>query len=152
MSTKTIVSSPLSIVSRRGELMAELFLQELQPVFVAQPVTDIGYDFFIGFTNSEGGLNTYAVEVKATQHPVNEKYRMPGDQFRRLVSSNLPVLLLVAEVKQNHLYYAWPHEHKNLIRSGASVVTIPVTEINLEFSAKLRAELVMSRQGQAKAA
>ena len=74
MNTITSVSTaPTNLVARRGELMAELFLQELEPAFVAQPVTDFAYDFFIGFSKPDGGINTYAVEVKATEQPINGK-------------------------------------------------------------------------------
>ena len=45
------------VISRRGELLAELFLQDLHPSFVAKPTADFGYDFFVGFPNTHGGIN-----------------------------------------------------------------------------------------------
>jgi len=66
----TIRQSRPYIIGRRGELIAELFLQDLNPSFVAKPTTDFGYDFFVGFPNSDGGINNYAVQVKATERPV----------------------------------------------------------------------------------
>ena len=141
MSATTKTGTPQPILARRGELMAELFLQELQPAFLAQAARDLGYDFLVGFTNSEGGLNTYAVEVKATEQSVEGKYRMPAAQFRRLAHSNLPALLLVAEVKNNQLYYAWLNANSTSPSQKTSFVSVPVTEVKGDLSAKLRKEL-----------
>ncbi len=139
MNTITSVSTaPANLVARRGELMAELFLQELEPAFVAQPVTDFAYDFFVGFSKPDGGINTYAVEVKATEQPVNGKYRMPANQYLYLANSNIPVLLLVVDVKRNRLFYAWPAAD---LAHGSVFMTIPVVEISDEVRAKLRKQL-----------
>ena len=55
------------MIARRAELLAELFLQELQPLFVAQSTGESGYDFFVGFRNPKGGVNNILVEVKSTE-------------------------------------------------------------------------------------
>lgn len=142
MSTTTSVSTaPAKLVARRGELIAELFLQELEPAFVAQPETDFAYDFFIGFSKPDGGLNTYAVEVHATAQPVNGKFRMPAEQYRRLANSNIPVLLLIVDVKRNRLFYAWPDADSAQAAQNAVVTTVPVTEINDKTRANLRKRL-----------
>ena len=154
MSTITTMSPAAhkQMVQRRGELMAELFLQGLQPAYLAQSTGDFWYDFLVVFTNPAGGINNFAVEVVATEQPVKESYRMSAELMRRCASSNLPVLFLLAEVKKNHLYYAWPHEHKTQLRRGTSFVTFPVTEINSESSAKLRKDFMLHGFEQAQAA
>jgi hypothetical protein len=92
--------------------MAELFLEDLELAFVARtPVaSDFGYDFFVGSPNSKGGINLTAVEVKATERVVSSYYVIDSRLFARLAYSNIPGLLLVADVKQNRLFYAWPTE------------------------------------------
>lgn len=40
-------------VEYRGELLAELFLQELNPLFIAKSAEPRAYDFVVGFTNEE---------------------------------------------------------------------------------------------------
>src|SRR5688572_9816621 len=102
-------NSRSELVERRGELLAELFLQELDPVFLSRPTSpaDLGYDFLVGFVNSEGGTNTFAVQVRATEGPVSSPYPVPRQSFDRLTRSNVPGLLLVVDAKQNQLHYAW---------------------------------------------
>lgn len=118
------------LLGRRGELLAELFLQDLGAEFVARPTTDLGYDFFVGFNNSEGGVNIAAVEVKATERPVQQRFPLQRQLFRRLAYSNIPVLLLVANVKENRLFYALPGTFSSVVESGASTVSIPVTAVD----------------------
>ena len=118
------------ILGRRGELLAELFLQDLGAEFVARPTSDLGYDFFVGFNNPEGGVNIAAVEVKATDRPVKSRYPVPKQVFRRLANSNVPVLLLVVNVKENRLFYALMAADAPVEAAGASTVSIPVTAVD----------------------
>lgn len=126
---------------RRGELMAELFLQELAPEFVAQPTTeDFGFDFLIGFANKEGGVNTYAVEVKATEQPVRDAFRVRRDLFNRLVHSNIPLILLVVDVKHNLLYFSWPSPDTE-IKPNSNTVSLPLTLVDGQSRAALREQM-----------
>lgn len=126
---------------RRGELIAELFLQELEPEFVAQSTADdFAFDFLVGFGNKKGGVNTYAVEVKATETLIKDTFRVPRHLFNRLAHSNIPLILLVVDVKQNKLFYAWPSKDTN-IRPGAGTIAIPVTPVNEETRKQLRAQM-----------
>ena len=126
---------------RRGELMAELFLQDLNPEFVAQPTAeDFAFDYLIGFANKEGGVNTYAVEVEATEKPVNGAYSVPRELFNRLTHSNIPLILLVVDVKQNSLFYAWPIEDEN-IKANVKKVSVPLTLVDDESRNALRAQM-----------
>ena len=118
-----------SVVGRRGELLAELFLQELNPVFISRPTTkDLGYDLLVGFPNEKDGINTFAVEVKSMEKPPGSSVTIPRSIFHRIAHSNVPGLLLVADVKRNRLFYAWlrPGDSK----SAGTGVSIPVTEIS----------------------
>lgn len=121
--------------------MAELLLQDLQPTFVARANRDLGYDFFAGFSNSKGGINVTAVEVKATDRPVPPLFSIDRRTYDRLAHSNIPVLLLVADVKQNRLFYALPQPDGASGRRGSHTVAMPVFEINDHTKAQLRGRL-----------
>ncbi|MCP4700821.1 MAG: DUF4365 domain-containing protein [Gammaproteobacteria bacterium] len=133
--------SKAEIIERRGELIAELFLQDLNPSFVAKPTTDFGYDFFIGFPNANGGINNYAVEVKATERPVSSRFSVKTTLYERLAHSNIPALLIVVDVKQNRLFYAWL-THEGTKKRCTHTTRIPVTEVDDAVKEKLRKQLV----------
>ncbi|NET58892.1 MAG: DUF4365 domain-containing protein [Symploca sp. SIO2E6] len=130
----------MQMVGHRGELMIELFLQDLEPGFVAQSTSDFGYDFFVGFTNADGGINTSAVVAKATEQPVSDRYCLPKNIYAQLAYSNIPVLLLVANVKENRLYHAWIKPQDST--DGANgTISIPVVEIDQEAQQSIRQRL-----------
>jgi hypothetical protein len=128
-------------IGRRGELLAELFLQELEPEFVAQATAeDFAFDFLIGFANRRAGINSYAVEVKATEQPVADEYQIERPVFDRLANSNIPVLLLVVDVKRNELFFAWPTDQLKVTR-GRNSVRVPVVPIDDDSKSELRARM-----------
>ncbi|MGH9840008.1 MAG: hypothetical protein ACREEM_14590 [Blastocatellia bacterium] len=132
------------IMGRRAELMAELFLQDLGATFIASSAnTNVPYDFFVGFTTANGGLNTYAVEVKATEEPVSSRYSLQKKLIDALAQSNIPVLLLIADVKRNRLYYTWGDALAEMHKSngGKRSLTVPVTEIDDRVKEELRVKL-----------
>jgi Domain of unknown function (DUF4365) len=128
-------TSHRSLVGHRSELMAELLLQEFDPVSLARPSTDFGYDFLVSFTNSRGGINTFGVEVKGTEKEISSTFGVEKRVYDRLANSNIPMLLLVTDVKHNRLFYHWPHPQNT---SKSHIVRIPVTEINEEAKRDLR--------------
>lgn len=137
-------SDRTKMVGRRGELLVELFLEDLQAEFVAQAEHSrgLGYDFFVGFRNQHGGVNTCAVVAKATEQPVGDRFRFPKRAYDQLSHSNIPVLLLVANVKDNRLYYAWIAPEDVERREDATVVPVPVTEIDDAAKQSIRNRLV----------
>jgi hypothetical protein len=96
--------------------------------FVARPSSDFGYDFFVGFNNPESGVNIAAVEVKATDQPVPYRYAPQKRLFRKLANTNIPVLLLIVNVKENRLFYALPGAQATDF--DANVVWVPVTPVD----------------------
>jgi hypothetical protein len=119
--------------------MAELFLQEFNPLFISRPTTDeLGYDLLVGFSNKRGGINTFAVEVKGTERPPGPRFQILRRTFERIAHSNLPGLLLVADVKQNTLYYGWLRSKK--ASGGAPSVAVPLVEINDATKKDLKAK------------
>jgi hypothetical protein len=121
--------SPSHVAARRGELLAELFFQALDPVFVSRPTSDVlGYDLLVGFANDKAGVNTFAVEVKTTEHPAGSHYPIERRAFDRLAHSNLPSLLLVVDAKRSRFYYGWLRSLE--AKSRSTTVQVPVVEIN----------------------
>jgi hypothetical protein len=129
------------MVEHRGELMAELLLQDLRPTFLARAERTLGYDYFAGFPNSKGGVNVTAVEVKATDRPVPALLPIDRRTYDRLAHSNIPVLVLVADVKQNRLFYALPQPDGASGRRGSDTVAMLLVELNDSTKAHLRGRL-----------
>ena len=134
-------------VERRGELLAELFLQDLKPEFVARATADVGYDFLVGFRNSRGGVNNISVVVRTTERPVEHRFLLRRAQYRRFAYSNIPVLLIVVDVKHNRFFYAWI-SLKEAVKSKDSVayyesnaVAIPLTEADDSTKEELHEQL-----------
>jgi hypothetical protein len=129
-----------AIVQRRGELMAELLLQDLGAQMISRASTlDFGWDLLAGFSNKEGGVNTFAVQVKATERPVDGKVRLPKRTFESMSRSNIPGLLLLADVKQNQTFYAWLRMKP--ISGAGNTVLVSVTELNDQTKRALIREL-----------
>ena len=117
------------MVGRRGELLGELFLQELQPEFVARAPSDFGYGFLIGFRNSKGGINNVAVEVKATEKVVGLEYPLQRREYERWAHSNIPILLLVIDVKENRYYYSMLSPEADRVSGDSGTIKIDLTEV-----------------------
>ena len=128
-------------VARRGELLAELFLQELEPEFVARPTADFGYDFLVGFRNRKGGINNIAVQVKATERPARKQYSISKGLYNRWAYSNIPVLLLVIDVKESRYYYAWASPEVSRSAGDIEILRVELTDITDSTKAELLEEL-----------
>ena len=110
----------------RAKLMATLFLQDLEPFHLALGGEEDGPTFFAGFRNAAGGLNLCPVEVLPTERPVGATYRLPLGDYERLIQSDPPGLLLVADAKRSELFYAWPSEGAATPRAGDRGCDLPV--------------------------
>jgi hypothetical protein len=139
--------SQSNLVGRRAELLAELFFQELNPLFLSRPTRDCGYDLLVGFNNENAGINTFAVEVRATAQPLESYYPIRRSVFNRMAHSNVPGLLLVADVKRNRLYYAWLRASE--MTGRGDTIAIPVVEINQRTREKLKKQFEAANSGVA---
>lgn len=133
--------SNAELVARRGELMAELFLQGLKPTSLARPPDDFGYDFLVGFVNRKGGINTVGVEVKATERLDRSSFVINRRTYDLLAHSTIRGLLLVADVKQNRLFYAWPPRVDTRYR-GSGLISICLTEVDDKTRRELHKRLI----------
>ena len=97
-------------VARRGELLAEQFLLDLAPDQLSNlqgPAPP--FDYLAFFSKSDGTPVVIAVEVKTTQREIKRSFPLAvsSAQLKRWVNSNLPVLLVVADVKNNEVFFNW---------------------------------------------
>jgi hypothetical protein len=129
------------MVEHRGELMAELLLQDLGSTFVARAGRALGYDYIAGFRNSKGGVNVTAVEVKATDRAVPLIFRIDRRTYDQWAYSTPPVLVVVADVKQNRLFYGWPQPDGASGGRRSDTVAMPLVELNDSTKAHLRGRL-----------
>ncbi len=113
-------------VADRGELLAQLFLTDLNPMSVSHGTKDDPFDYTVTFASPDGVLRLIVVEVKATERPIKEKYAFRADVIRRLASVNVPVLLLVVDVKNNAIYYTWARMAAELLSQDAEATTLQV--------------------------
>jgi hypothetical protein len=130
------------VIERRIELLAELFLQDLKPSFLGKPNKDIGFDFLLGFPNSRGGVNTFAVEVRGAENFSEVSFPLSLKEYRRLANSNVQALLLVVDAKNNRLFYARPGAGNGSSAAQKQKVALPVTEIREDTKAALRKQLI----------
>ncbi len=137
----TIKQSKAQLIARRAELIAELFFQDLNADYVAQPASNAGYDFLVGFANTRGGTNNYIVEVKATERPVTSLFPLETKLYKRLANSNIPALLLVVDVKGNQVFYGRIRPESIEGQRDINIVKIPVIAVDDAVRAGLRNEL-----------
>ena len=135
------IRSEAHITARRGELLVELFLQDLGAMFVAKPDSDLGVDFLVAFENRSGGLSLSAVEVKVTGQPVPEKFPLKTGIYARLANANVPALLLVVDVKQNRIFHAWPSVEFLKDRAERDTINVPLAEIDDAAKESIRERL-----------
>jgi len=125
-------------ITRRAELIVELFLQDLDPLFATRPTEDFGFDYLVGFTNSQNGLNMIAVEVNPTERIVQNPFPIQKRLYEQWAHSNIPVLLLVVDVKRNQLFYAWPTPDGSNGSSQSNTFAVRLTEIDEKTKKELR--------------
>ncbi len=95
-------------VEERADAMARLFLQDVSAE-LAVPKRDIGVNYLSVFRTEQGTRHVIPVVVLGTEEKISDEYRFPEsiqfiDEWK---SANVPVLILVANVKQTELFYGW---------------------------------------------
>src|SRR5690349_18413059 len=97
-------------VERRAEILAEFFLRDLNPKFLAQATFQGAvWDYMAAFQSKKGKLINITVEVKGTENLIRDEFIFPASpqQVNQFVNSNLPVLILVVDVKTNSFAWNW---------------------------------------------
>jgi Domain of unknown function (DUF4365) len=135
----TTFGSYEGLLGRRAELMAELFLRDLEPSSLWRPgQIDNGVDYFITFVNRRGGTNSFAIEVKATEREVKSTFPVDEKTVRSMLLSNMPSLLLVVDAKMNKLYFAWIDKELTNSPSKAGKIDLKVKAVTDTQKRKLR--------------
>ena len=97
-------------VGERGELLAGVFLLDLNPEYLGRAIKQpAAYDYLATFKFSNDRLVTISVEVKATEKPLNDRHilLLPRRQVEAMRSSNIPFLIVVADVIRNIIGFNW---------------------------------------------
>lgn len=136
-------------VTRRAELLSRVFLEDMHPTTLLETTDDdCGFDFLLGLETPEGGTRHFAVEIKATENLDRAEFAitLPAKTIRNWRGSNLPLVFLVVDAKQNRFYFATNAalmDPKMKAQNGRSIrVILPLQEAdNAESMAKA---LVMS--------
>jgi hypothetical protein len=96
-------------VARRAELLAQLFLEDMQPVTLLETTPDnCDFDFLLGLETPGHGVRHFAVEVKAVENLTRPEVTvsMPAKAISHWRGSNLPLVFLIVDAKQNRYYFA----------------------------------------------
>jgi hypothetical protein len=95
-------------VAQRAELLAEQFVLDIHPSSVIKnKIPGPPFDFLAMFMRPDDSPVVIGVEVKATQHEISGAYPFPAKQAVRLLHSNIPILILVIDVKSNDIWFNW---------------------------------------------
>ena len=98
-----------------GGLLAQEFLFELGAISVDLASQKLGFDYLAVFRDDRSS-KIIAVEVKATEDDITGRYRLNRSSYYRLRETNIPVLLVVVNVKQNRLFFEWISQLNSLFR------------------------------------
>jgi hypothetical protein len=108
-------------VDRRGKLLAELFLHQLEPDFVGDAgKEDIPFDYFVTISTPEKQIKTIAVFVQTTEEEIRNPWQVYFKEkvVPALQNSNIPVLLLIIDVKRGKVFFNWASRLEALESSG----------------------------------
>ncbi|MEB3312457.1 MAG: DUF4365 domain-containing protein [Snowella sp.] len=96
-------------VTKRGELLTKQLLFELAPddLFYTGDHPEHLFDYMVLFLKPDGSPVTIAITVKATEEEINGVYPVKVSELNKLKNSNIPVLILVIDVKRNHYFFNW---------------------------------------------
>jgi hypothetical protein len=116
-------------IGSRGEALALLFLNDLGAVTIRAESADMGFDLVAVFSRREM-MRVVMVEVRATERELASGvgYPVPARQSKAFRNSNVPLLLLVIDVKRNREFFAWigrsAESRPRESRSGVTFVRI----------------------------
>ena len=96
-------------VTKRGELLTKEFLFELAPkqAIYTGDHADHLFDYMALFLKSDGSTVTIAIAVKATEEEIEGFYPFKVSDLEKFKNSNIPVLILVIDVKRNQYFFNW---------------------------------------------
>jgi hypothetical protein len=104
-------------ITKRGELLTKQFLFEIEPedLIYTGDHADHLFDYMALFLKPDGSPVTIAIAVKATEEEIEGAYPFKVSDLEKFKNSNIPVLILVIDVKRNQYFLNWA---KNAIVTG----------------------------------
>lgn len=133
-------------VEERGTLLAESFLLGLGPHELRiLRNSEVGFDYVAFFSKLDSAPVLVGVATIATEQEVNDDYPFQVAQLKRLQKSNIPILIVVLDVKRNEIYFNWAQDaiqenYKGLL-SRRSELPIKLRKATLEEVEKLKQEI-----------
>jgi hypothetical protein len=119
-----------SIVGHRASLLAELFLNELGATVLRIPdAREIPLDYVAVFQHDDRATAIVGVEVKGTERLENGHFSMRQQWISEAQHWNIPVLLLVVDVKDNRVFYTFADELERQ-PSRARVANVQISVLN----------------------
>lgn len=134
-------------IERRADILAEMFVRDLNPKFIFQAnLQRAVWDYMAAFQTKKGRLVNITITVKATEKPIPGTiiFVMSSGRANQIVNSNLPVLLLLVDVKTSAVAWNWISEATvtSASRLRADVlVRVPAIKQSAETVRQLRAEI-----------
>ncbi len=98
-------------ISSRASALAELFLRDLGADLSIKTRSPRTADYYLQFGHDKNA-KMILVEVHASRLPVNQVYHFPAPRpgLKRMIESKRSLLILVAEVVEERLFYCWARE------------------------------------------
>lgn len=131
-------------IEERATLLAEDFLLKLGPAFLSKPDKGLKLDYIVFFQQPKKPLITIGVLVEATQKQIQEQISFYPIPARWILRSNIPVLLIVIDVKHNEVYFNWLQDElssKYIIRSVQKLPQIALRKFTQDEMNKLQEEI-----------
>jgi hypothetical protein len=136
-------------VTKRGELLTKQFLFEIEPddLIYTGDHADHLFDYMALFLRPDGSPVTIAIAVTATEEEIEGVYPFKISDLEKFKNSNIPVLILVIDVKRNKIFLNWakdsimPEEKDSL--NLEQFVSIPLGQGTPEEIQKLKQEIMM---------
>ncbi|MFM1842928.1 MAG: hypothetical protein RLZZ490_1666 [Cyanobacteriota bacterium] len=135
-------------ITRRGELLSQEFLFELAPKQAIYTGDDPDHevDYMALFSKPSSGLITIAMTVKPTEEEIKGVYPVKISELNKLKNSNIPVLILVIDVKRNQYFFNWVDEVARLNETETPTsdqeTLIPLRHGTTEEIQKLKQEIL----------
>jgi hypothetical protein len=135
-------------ITKRGELLTKQFLFEIEPddLIYTGDHADHFFDYMALFLKPDGSPVTIAIAVKATEEEVEGVYPFKVSDLEKFKNSNIPVLILVIDVKRNKFFLNWaknaivPEEKDSL--NSEKFVSVLLHQGTAEEIQKLKQEIL----------
>ena len=135
-------------ITRRGELLSQELLFQLAPkqAIYTGDDDDSDVDYIALFAKADSGLITIAMTVKPTEEEIKGVYPVKVSELNKLKNSNIPVLILVIDVKRNQYFFNWVSELAQFNESDTlnidQFITIPLRHGTAAEIQKLKQEIL----------